>query len=273
PCFPYTSLFRSIILIVYLPFFALTGIEGKMFHPMAFTVTLALTAALILSVTFVPAAVALLVRGRIATHDNRAARAARSLYAPVLGAVLKLRIVVVVAAAALVAASLMLAMRMGSEFIPNLDEGDIALHALRIPGTGIQQAVDMQLDLEAHLAELPEVARVFSKLGTADVATDPMPPSVADTFVMLKDRAEWPDPRKPKAALVREIEAAALEVPGNTYELTQPSQMRFNVPISGVRADLAVKVYGDDLDVLHELGERIEAAVASVPGGADVRLE
>jgi cobalt-zinc-cadmium resistance protein CzcA len=262
-----------IILIVYLPIFALTGIEGKMFHPMAFTVTLALTAALILSVTFVPAAVALCVRGRIATHDNRAARAARRLYAPVLDLVLRLRIAVVVAAVAIVGASLVAALRMGSEFIPSLDEGDVALHALRIPGTGMQQAVEMQLQLDARLAELPEVERVFSKLGTADVATDPMPPSVADTFVMLADRAEWPDPRKPKLELVQEIEAAAMEVPGNNYELTQPIQMRFNELISGVRADLAVKVFGDDLDVLHELGERIEEVVADVEGGADVRLE
>jgi cobalt-zinc-cadmium resistance protein CzcA len=262
-----------VILVVYLPIFALTGVEGKMFHPLALTVTMALTAALVLSVTFVPAAVAIFVRGPVAKHDNAVMRAARSFYAPVLRTALRLRIAVVVAAVLLVAFAATLATRMGSEFIPSLDEGDVALHALRIPGTGVDQAIGMQLQLEARLAELPEVARVFAKLGTADIATDPMPPSVADTFVILKEREFWPDPRKPKDALVAELEAIAARVPGNNYEFTQPIEMRFNELISGVRSDVAVKVYGDDLDTLRELGERIERVVASVPGGADVALE
>jgi len=166
-----------------------------------------------------------------------------------------------------------LASRMGSEFIPSLDEGDIAMHALRIPGTGIEQAIGMQRQLDARIAQLPEVDRVFAKLGTAEVATDPMPPSVADTFVMLKDRSQWPDPRKPKVEFVRELENAAASVPGSNYEFMQPIEMRFNELISGVRSDVAVKVFGDDLDTLLRLGEEIEAVVASVPGGADVTLE
>jgi cobalt-zinc-cadmium resistance protein CzcA len=262
-----------VILVVYLPIFALTGVEGKMFHPLALTVTMALTAALVLSVTFVPAAVAIFVRGPIARHDNAVMRAARSVYAPVLRTALRLRITVVAAAVLLVAFAATLATRMGSEFIPSLDEGDVALHALRIPGTGVDQAIGMQLQLEARLAELPEVARVFAKLGTADIATDPMPPSVADTFVILKERELWPDPRKTKDALVAELEAIAARVPGNNYEFTQPIEMRFNELISGVRSDVAVKVYGDNLDTLRDLGERIERVVAGVPGGADVALE
>jgi cobalt-zinc-cadmium resistance protein CzcA len=262
-----------IILVVYLPIFALSGVEGKMFHPMAFTVALALTGALLLSVTFVPAAVAVLVRGKVAERENFVMRAAHRVYEPLLRAAMRWRMTTIAVAVLIVVAGGWLASRMGSEFIPSLDEGDIAMHALRIPGTGIEQAIGMQRQLEARLSRLPEVDRVFAKLGTAEVATDPMPPSVSDTFVMLKGRAEWPDPRKPKLELVRELEHAAAGIPGNNYEFTQPIEMRFNELISGVRSDVAVKVYGDDLDTLMVLGQEIEAVVASVRGGADVTLE
>jgi cobalt-zinc-cadmium resistance protein CzcA len=262
-----------IILVVYLPIFALSGVEGKMFHPMALTVSLALTAALVLSVTFVPAAVAVLVRGKVAAHENAVMRAARRVYEPTLRAALRFPLLTVAAAVALVGFAATLATRMGSEFIPSLDEGDVALHALRIPGTGIEQAIGMQLQLDARLAQFPEVERVFAKLGTADIATDPMPPSVADTFLILKERERWPDPRKPKDTLLNEIEAAAARVPGNNYEFTQPIEMRFNELIAGVRADVAIKVYGDDLATLQALGTEIESLVARVPGGADVALE
>jgi cobalt-zinc-cadmium resistance protein CzcA len=262
-----------VILVVYLPIFALTGVEGKMFHPMALTVVLALTSALVLSVTFVPAAVAILVRGRVASHENLVMRAARRVYAPLLRTALRFRIAAVAAAVLVIALGAALAARMGSEFIPSLDEGDIALHALRIPGTGIEQAIGMQLQLDARIAQMPEVERVFAKLGTADVATDPMPPSVADTYVILKDRERWPDPRKSKDELVAELEAVAGRIPGNNYEFTQPIEMRFNELISGVRSDLAVKVYGDDLQTLLSLGEEIRAALSGIAGGADVALE
>jgi cobalt-zinc-cadmium resistance protein CzcA len=262
-----------VILVVYLPIFALSGVEGKMFHPMALTVALALTAALALSVTFVPAAVAVLVRGKVAAHENIVMRAARRGYEPLLRAALRWRIAAVAGALLLMTLSATLAARMGSEFIPSLDEGDIALHALRIPGTGIEQAIGMQLSLDARIAQIPEVHRVFAKLGTADIATDPMPPSVADTYVILKERDQWPDPRKPKSVLVEELEAVAARVPGNNYEFTQPIEMRFNELISGVRSDVAVKVYGDDLETLLALGEDIETVLAGVAGGADVALE
>jgi len=263
----------SIILIVYLPIFALTGIEGKMFHPMAFTVVLALTGALVLSVTFVPAAVALFVTGPVAEGENVLMRLARGLYGRSLSVALAHRGPVVAAAIALVAGSLLLATRLGSEFVPSLDEGDIALHAMRIPGTGLEQSVHMQLQLESVLSEIPEVSRVFSKLGTADVATDPMPPSVTDTFIMLEPRAQWPEPGKSRAQLLRELESVVMTVPGNRYEFTQPIEMRFNELISGVRSDLAIKVYGDDLDLLMATGERIESVVRDVPGAADVKVE
>jgi len=262
-----------IITAVYLPIFSLTGVEGKMFHPMAITVVFALLAAMLLSLTLVPAAVALFVTGRVAEKENRVVTGIKRLYAPALERVLAARVVVVTAAAAFVVACGLLATRLGTEFIPNLDEGDIALHALRIPGTSLTQAVGMQTALEARIKQFPEVDKVVAKIGTAEIATDPMPPSVADTFILMKDRADWPNPRKPKTQLVAELEAAVKTIPGNNYEFTQPIQMRMNELIAGVRADVAVKVYGDDLDQLLELGKQVEAATKKVPGAADVKLE
>ncbi len=262
-----------IILVVYLPIFTLTGVEGKMFHPMAFTVAAALTAALILAVTFVPAAVALFVTGKVSEHDNALMKKARRLYEPALRWVLQARTAVVLMSVLLVICSGVLVSRMGSEFLPTLDEGDIALHALRIPGTGLKQAVSMQKDLEKAIRSFPEVDLAVSKLGTGDIATDPMPPSVADTFVMMKPREQWPDPRKTKAELVAELEQAVMSVPGNNYEFTQPIQMRFNELISGVRSDVAVKVYGDDLGTLLTIGQRMEKLIKSIDGAADVKYE
>lgn len=262
-----------IILIVYIPIFALDGVEGKMFHPMAFTVVTALLAALILSVTAVPAAVALFVSGKVSEKDNILMRGLRGAYEPVLRLVLKHRWPVVIGAVGLVLLAVLHASRMGTEFVPNLDEGDMAVHALRIPGTSLTQAVEMQRSLEARFREFPEVSHVFAKLGTAEVATDPMPPSVADTFVIIKPRNEWPDPGKSRQHLVMEMSEMAETIPGNKYEFTQPIQMRFNELIAGVRSDLAVKVYGDDFDTLVALAAELEDAVAAVPGAADVRTE
>ena len=268
------SLFGVLIITaVYLPIFALTGVEGKMFHPMAFTVVIALTAAMLLSLTFVPAAVALFMTGPVKESDNRLMARIKAWYRPVLERALTHRVAILSAAVLLVAASGLLATRLGSEFVPSLDEGDIALHALRIPGTGLEQAIGMQTSLEARIKEFPEVDKVVAKIGTAEVATDPMPPSVADTFIMLKDRSEWPDPRKTKLELVRELEVAVKEIPGNNYEFTQPVQMRMNELIAGVRADVAVKVYGDDLEQLMALGDAVESVASQVAGAADVKLE
>jgi cobalt-zinc-cadmium resistance protein CzcA len=262
-----------IITIVYFPIFALDGIEGKMFHPMAFTVVMALTAALILSLTFVPAAVALFVRGRVQERESPVMRRARRWYAPALDLAMRFRAACVLGALVLVLGCGLLATRLGAEFIPTLDEGDIALHALRIPGTSLTQAVGMQTALEARIRQFPEFERVFAKIGTPDVATDPMPPSVADTFIMVKDRADWPDPGKSKAQLLAELQEAVEAIPGNNYEFTQPIEMRFNELISGVRADVAVKVFGDDLDELLVAAQGIEAVMNNVAGAQDVTVE
>jgi cobalt-zinc-cadmium resistance protein CzcA len=262
-----------IITVVYIPIFALTGVEGKMFHPMAFTVVTALLVAMVLSVTFVPAAVAIFVTGKVSEKDNVAIRGAKALYRPILRYVMSVRPAAALAAAVLIGLSGLAASRMGSEFIPSLDEGDVALHALRIPGTSLSQSLQMQTAVEDALKAFPEVDKVVSKIGTAEVATDPMPPSVADTYVIMKPRAQWPDPKRRKADLVAAMETALRAIPGNNYELTQPIQMRFNELISGVRSDVAVKVYGDDLSVLASVGEQIEAVLKGVPGAADVKLE
>ncbi len=176
-------------------------------------------------------------------------------------------------AAVLVALSLLMATKMGTEFLPTLDERDIALHALRVTGTNLSQSVSMQDVLESKIKELPEVDFVFTKLGTADVATDPMPPSVSDVFVIIKQRSEWPDPALEKAVLIEALAAKLTEIPGNKYEITQPIEMRFNELIAGVRSDVAVKVFGDELDTLVSSAQEIEHALATVPGAADVRTE
>jgi heavy metal efflux system protein len=263
----------GIITLVYLPIFSLTGVEGKMFHPMAITVVIALTAALILSLTFVPAAIALIMNGKVAEHENRFMQTAKKIYQPLLMSAFQWRSLVLGGSVVLVLFSVWLTTRLGSEFIPQLDEGDIALHALRIPGTGLEQAVAMQSLLEARIKQFPEVDKVFAKLGTADVATDPMPPSVADNYVIFKPRSEWPNPKREKSDLVDEIEAAVRELPGNNYEFTQPIQMRFNELISGVRSDLGIKVIGDDLDQLQTSAAEILEVLEKIPGAADARME
>ncbi len=262
-----------IITVVYLPIFSLTGIEGKMFHPMAITVVMALLAALLLSLTFIPAAVALFVSGKVAEKENIVLRKTYGGYRYLLSYALDHSKIMLAGAAMLIALSVLVATRMGSEFIPSLDEGDIALHALRIPGTSLTQSLKMQSQLEERIKAFPEVETVFSKIGTAEVATDPMPPSVADTFIMLKDRASWPHPDKTKAELLAEMEEVVLKIPGQNYEFTQPIQMRFNELISGVRSDVAIKVFGDDLEKLQVVGGQIEKLLVSVIGASDAKME
>jgi len=262
-----------IITAVYIPIFALSGVEGKMFHPMATTVIIALVSAMVLSITFIPAGVALLFQKPVEEKPNRIINTARNIYKPILLLSLKLRWAVVASALLLVIVSALLIPRLGSEFVPNLDEGDIAMHALRIPGTSLEQAIQLQKGLEAEIKTMPEVDRVFTKIGTAEVATDPMPPSVADNFIILKPRNEWPNPDKTKAKVVEDLESLVMPIPGNRYEFLQPIQMRFNELIAGVRSELAVKVFGDDFDQLIELGDQIEKAINKVPGAADVAVE
>ncbi len=264
---------QLIIMVVYLPIFTLTGVEGRMFHPMAFTVIAALIGAMILSVTFIPAAVALLIGKRVGEKENRLMSWAKQGYKPLLNWALINKPIVLTVAIVSVVLSGLVATRMGSEFIPSLNEGDFALHAMRIPGTSLTQAVEMQAELERTVKAFPEVDKIFAKIGTAEVATDPMPPNVADNFVMLKPQSEWPDPKRSKADLVATIQAAVEKLPGNNYEFTQPIQMRFNELISGVRSDVAVKVFGDDMDVMNQTAEQISKVIGGIAGAKDVKVE
>lgn len=262
-----------IIMLVYLPIFALSGVEGKMFHPMAFTVVAALIGALLFAVTFVPAAIAIMVTGKVAEGENPLMRFARWLYQPVLKLSLRLPLLIVLAATLFVSLTIHYGSKLGSEFLPQLDEGDVALHALRVTGTGLEQSVAMQKQLESVIIEFSQVKHVYSKIGTPEIATDPMPPSVADTFVILKPAEQWPDPSLNKAEFLRQLREAVEAVPGNLYEFTQPIEMRFNELIAGVRADVALRIYGDDLDTLYQLGGRAEQMLAEVTGATDVRME
>jgi heavy metal efflux system protein len=262
-----------IIMIVYLPILTLTGIEGKMFQPMAFTILAALTGAMILSITFIPAMVAQFSSKKISENESLILKWAKKLYEPLLNISLNNRPAVLTFAAILVILSLLLSTRIGSEFIPTLDEGDIALHALRVPGTSLTQAVSMQDTLEVKVKEISEIKHVFSKIGTADIATDPMPPSVADVFLIMKPRSQWPNPNRLKSDLIQELEQKLEQVPGNKYEIIQPIEMRFNELIAGVRSDIAIKIFGNDLDVLLAKGKEVEEVIAKIPGASDVAVE
>ncbi len=265
---------QLIIMVVYIPIFALTGVEGKMFHPMAFTVIAALLGAMVLTLTFVPAAVALLVTGRVAERENAVMRAARHAYEPLLTFVLANRPVAFAVAVSSVVLCGLLALRMGTEFIPSLNEGDLSVQALRSPGTSLTQSVGMQQQLEqAVMQKIPEVERVFARTGTAEIASDPMPPNVSDAYIMLKPAAQWPDPAKPHAALAAEIRSVVEDQPGTAYEFSQPIQLRFNELLSGVRSDVAVKVFGDDMDTLSRLAGRVLTALQGIQGASEAKVE
>jgi cobalt-zinc-cadmium resistance protein CzcA len=264
---------QAIILLVYAPLLAFEGIEGKMFGPMASTVMLALGAAFALSFTLVPALTALFVREPGGEAETRIARAARTRFAPLLRAAIGRPSLVAAAAAGALALGLICFLSIGREFVPTLDEGDLIVQAFRVPSTSLEQSQAMQFRVEKTLSAMPEVALVFSRTGTAEIGTDPMPPNISDTFIMLKPRREWADPGMDKAALVERMESELGKLLGNNYEFTQPIQMRFNELIAGVRSDVAVKVYGDDFDVLGRSAESIAAVLRRIRGAADVRVE
>jgi len=265
---------QLIIMVVYIPILALSGVEGKMFHPMACTVLLALFGAMILSVTFVPAAVALFIGERVADKENRLMALARRAYEPALKAMLANAPVVLTFTVVTVLLCGTVATKLGSEFVPNLNEGDFAMQALRIPGTSLTQSVEMQRQLESTLkAKFPEIERIFARTGTAEIAADPMPPNVSDGYIMLKPVEQWPQPHKTREELLEGIRAEASRVPGNAYEFSQPIQLRFNELISGVRSDVAVKLFGDDNEVLNETAAKISAALEKVPGATEVKVE
>ena len=264
---------QAIIILVYVPMLTFTGVEGKMFEPMALTVILALVAAFVLSITFVPAMIAIFVKGRIKEGKGGFFDRLKALYAPWLEAALARPRRVGAAAVALFVAAALAFTLLGQEFIPTLDEKDIAMHAMRIPSTALSASQAMQLQVERAVGVFKEVAFVFSKTGTAEMAADPMPPNVSDTFIILKPQKEWPDPALNKAQLIERIEKAVGEVPGNNYEFTQPIQMRFNELISGVRSDVAVKLYGDDFAAMEKTANEILRALQGVKGAADAKIE
>ena len=264
---------QIIIITVYFPLLTFTGVEGKMFEPMGLTVIIALICAFVLSLTFVPAMLAIFVTGRVEEKENWIIRTSKARYAPILkGALAEPRFVISVALALFVF-SVLLFTRLGQEFIPQLDEKNLAMHAMRIPSTSLTQSTEMQLKVEGVVRSFPEVAFVFSKTGTAEMAADPMPPHVSDTFIILKPQYDWPDPSEPKSSVLNRIAEAVGQLPGNNYEFTQPIQMRFNELISGVRSDVAVKVFGDDFDQLGDTANKIAGVMRSVQGAADVKVE
>ncbi len=264
---------QAIILTVYFPILSLTGVEGKMFHPMAMTVIFALIGAFILSLTFIPAAVALAVTGRVAEKENLIIRALKVFYKPSLIFAVRLRWLTVAAAVLIFLVSISVFQRLGQVFVPKLDEGNIALHSLRMASTGISMSAELQLLVERTISEFPEVEFAFSKTGTAEVATDPMPPNVSDGFVILKPKEQWPNPDETKEDLRQRIEDAISEIPGQNYEFTQPIEMRFNELIAGVRGDLVVKIYGDDFEKLSSTAQQIAAVLKEIQGAADIKLE
>jgi len=264
---------QAIIILVYVPLLTFTGVEGKMFAPMAMTVIIALAIAFVLSLTFVPAMIALAVTGKVKEEDNWIVRGLKRVYTPSLNFAMKRPVPVIGAAALMFVGSLLLGSRLGSEFIPQLDEGNIAMHALRIPSTALTQSQAMQLQVEQVVSRFAEVAVVFSKTGTAEVAADPMPVNVSDAFIILRPRDQWPDPSLSKEELVRRIQEAVMRVPGNNYEFTQPIQMRFNELLAGTRGDLAVKVFGDQFEPMLAGANQIATLLRNIPGAEDVRVE
>jgi len=263
-----------IIIIVYIPILTLTGVEGKMFTPMALTVLLALTGALILSFTFVPSAVAIFLSGQTSHEENFITRSSKQLYRPMLQLALKYRALVVVTAVVVVAISTVAATLMGREFIPTLDEGDAAIHTMRVPETSLSQAIELQSILEKTLKEkFPQIESIVGRVGTSEIATEPHPPSIGDNTLVMKPRDQWPDPNLPKADLVKEIEEEAGKLLGSNFEFSQPIRMRFNHLLSGVFSDVAVKVFGDDMDVLLRSAEEAADLVRKIPGASHVKVE
>ncbi len=264
---------QAIIIMVYIPLLTFSGVEGKMFEPMAMTVIFALIAAFVLSLTFVPAMIAIFVKGNVEEKESRIIHKTKGWYEPALHWALNAPLKIIGAATGGFVFSLVLFSTMGQEFIPTLDEKDIAMHAMRIPSTSLTQSQELQFAVEKAVSSVPEVEFVFSKTGTAEMAADPMPPNVSDTFIILKDKEQWPDSSIEKSEIIAKINKAVSDVPGNNYEFTQPIQMRFNELISGVRSDVAVKIYGDDFGVMEQTAAQLVQTLKSVEGSADVKME
>lgn len=264
---------QAIIMLVYIPILALSGVEGKMFHPMAITVLFALLSAFILSLTFIPSMILVFVKGSLQEKENPLIEVTKKWYKPILEKSLNAPILALAGGGLAILIAAFLFNFLGQEFIPKLDEKDIAMHAVRIPSTSLTQSTLMQSQVEKIIRKFPEVAYVYSKTGTAEAATDPMPPNVSDTFIFLKPANEWPNPNLSKENLIVKLENALEKIPGNNYEFTQPIEMRFNELISGVRSDLAVKIYGDDFDKMQSTAMQVAAVLRKLPGAADVKID
>jgi len=274
---------QLIILLVFAPLLMLEGVEGKTFQPMGATVMLALVGAFIFSFTFVPAMTALLVRdpktvhvdaeGEAVEHETWLLRFARRFIQPAIRTAVGRPKIVLISAVATLAIGAVSFMSLGREFIPTLDEGDIAMQALRVPSASLEQSLAMQMALERALKAQPEVETMFSRTGTAEAAVDPMPPNISDSVIVLKDRKDWPDPSLEKEELIERLEAVAGQQIGNNFEFSQPIELRFNELISGVRTDLAVMVYGDDFDTLQRVADQVATSLRETTGSADVRVE
>ena len=264
---------QAIIILVYTPLLTFSGVEGKMFEPMALTVIIALLFAFVLSLTFVPAAIAAFLIGRVEEKESRVVAWLRARYEPGLNAAMRRPTITMGGAVLGVVLAALAFTTLGQEFLPQLDEGDILVQAWRPPGTSVDQSQHMQFAVERTISREPEVQYAFSRTGTSEIASDPMPPNATDTFVMLKPRSEWPDASLPKEELVERIEKKVSTIPGNGYEITQPIQMRFNELIAGVRGDIAVKVFGDDFSSMNATARRVAEVLRKVRGAADVRVE
>lgn len=264
---------QSIIILVYLPILSFSGVEGKMFHPMAMTVIIALVSEFLLSLTFFPAMIALFVSGQGEETENAIVRRLKQIYEPLLKWAMAAPLKVMAIGVGSFVLAVLLYMNLGQEFIPRLDEKNLAMQANRIPSASLSQSQAMQLEIENTIRAMPQVAYVFSKTGTAEVATDPMPPNLTDTFIMLKPEEEWPDPHLPKDRLIEEITARIEKLPGNAYEFSQPIQLRFNELLAGVRGDIAVKVFGEDFDAMLKAANHIAAILRATPGAEDVKVE
>lgn len=264
---------QAIIILVYAPLLTFTGVEGKMFEPMALTVIIALVFAFVLSVTFVPAAIAVWLSGRIEEKEGRIVSWLRRRYEPGLDAAMRRPSATIGVAIGALALSGVAFTTLGQEFLPQLDEGNVLVQAIRIPGISVDQAQAMHFMVEKAITKEPEVAFAFSRTGTSEIASDPMPPNVTDTFVIMKPRDQWPDPGLPKAEFVERLEQRLATLPGNNYEITQPIQMRFNELIAGVRGDVAVKIFGDDFAQMNATAEAIADVLRRTEGATDIRIE
>ena len=264
---------QAIIILVYVPLLTLSGVEGKTFIPMALTVIIALGFAFILSLTFVPAAIAIWLSKRVEEKEGRIMTWLKQRYEPGLDRAMARPKLTIGAGIGGFVVAIIAFLSLGQVFLPQLDEGDLLIQAFRVPSTSVEQSQAMQLPIERMLSKQPEVAIVFSKTGTADLASDPMPPNATDNFVILKPRKEWPDPSLAKADLVERLEKELNKFPGNAYEITQPIQMRFNELIAGVRGDVAVKIFGDDFDAMNVTAREIAAILRATEGATDVRVE